>query len=154
MLAAKLSTGSLPAFMAFFSSSSPAQLNATHSNLKQYVMELRLDLHTRIRDVKAKLLTHNGTSIEHMLLQLQDSDGTPLRMMDDDDKPLGFYSPQNGMNIHVIDTDPFSLSRDGAWDAVTLLVLLVHPAIKGKHCQAYSRLLTAILHNCPCRRPG
>lgn len=106
-----------------------AQLNATHSNLKQYVMELRLDLHTRIRDVKTKLLTHNGTSVEHMLLQLQDADGTPLRMMDDDDKPLGFYSPQNGMTIHVIDTDPFSLSRDGTCHAQPLVLGSARPTL-------------------------
>jgi hypothetical protein len=33
--------------------------------------------------------------------------------MDDDRKMLGYYSPDNGMEIHIVDTDPFSMSRGG-----------------------------------------
>ena len=29
--------------------------------------------------------------------------------MDDDLKPLGFYSPMDGYTIHVVDTDPNSI---------------------------------------------
>jgi tubulin-folding cofactor B len=95
------------------------QLNATHSNLKQYVMELRIDLHTSIAEVKRKLYTHNGTSIAHMELHLRDQEGTFVCKMLDDARPLGFYGVSNGMEIHVVDTDPFSLSRDGGLDDVS-----------------------------------
>lgn len=95
------------------------QINATHSNLKQYVMELRLDLHTKIADVKRKLYTHNGTSISHMHLILKDEEGNDLCAMGDDDRPLGYYGAQNGYTIHVVDQDPFSLSKDGGLDDVS-----------------------------------
>ena len=95
-----------------------SQINATHSNLKQYVQELRLDLHTPIRDVKRKLYTHNGSSIEHMELHLKDGERTVCKMLDDA-RPLGFYGVTNGMEIHVVDTDPFSLSRNGGLDDVS-----------------------------------
>ncbi len=31
-------------------------------------------------------------------------------------RPLGYYGVQNGNEIHVVDTDPHSLSRDGGLD--------------------------------------
>lgn len=95
------------------------QLNVSHSNLRQFVQELRLDLHTTIAEVKRKLYTHNGSSIGHMELQLKDGGGNLLCRMLDDDRMLGFYGAQNGMTIHVLDTDPFSLSRDGGLDDVS-----------------------------------
>lgn len=95
------------------------QVNVTHSNLKQYVNDLRLDLHSPISEVKRKLYTHNGSSMSHMELQLKDRDGNLLARMLDDDRPLGFYGVQNGMEIHVVDHDPFSLSRDGGLDDVS-----------------------------------
>jgi hypothetical protein len=39
--------------------------------------------------------------------------------MPDDDRPLGFYGVRSGMEIHVIDTDPFSLARGGGLDDVS-----------------------------------
>jgi tubulin-specific chaperone B len=95
------------------------QVNATHSNLKQFVMELRFDLASSIAEVKRKLFTHNGTGVEHMELHLRSADGTPLCRMLDDDRPLGYYGVENGMEIHVVDTDPYSLSRDGGLDDVS-----------------------------------
>lgn len=95
------------------------QVNVTHSNLKQFVMELRLDLSSPISEVKRKLYTHNGSAIEAMELELRDDEGRCLARMLDDSRPLGFYGAQNGMTIHVIDTDPYSLSRDGGLDDVS-----------------------------------
>lgn len=40
-------------------------------------------------------------------------------MMDDDTRPLGYYGVQNGMQIHVIDSDPYSLSRNGGLEDVS-----------------------------------
>lgn len=95
------------------------QVNVTHSNLKQYVMELRLDLSSPISEVKRKLYTHNGTPLEHMVLQLKDASGAVIAYMTDDDRPLGYYSVENGMEIHVTDTDPFSIAKDGGLDDVS-----------------------------------
>jgi tubulin-specific chaperone B len=97
------------------------QIDVTHSNLKQYCMELRLDLHTKIGDVKRKLYTHSGTALPYMTLVLKESgpDGAVIRTMDDDDKPLGYYGVRNGNVIHVVDNDPMSLSRGGGLDDVS-----------------------------------
>ena len=35
------------------------------------------------------------------------SDGRDIREMSDDSRMLGFYSIESGMEIHIIDTDPF-----------------------------------------------
>ena len=88
-------------------------VNVSHSNLRQLVQELRFDLHSLIGDVKRRLYTFNGSAQISMELHLKDSDGNLLARMLDESKPLGYYGVVSGMNIHVVDTDPFSLSRDG-----------------------------------------
>jgi len=95
------------------------QVSVTHSNLVQRVMELRLDLASPIGEVKRKLYSHNGSSIGHMELHLRDAAGVTLARMLDDERPLGYYGVANGMEIHVVDTDPYSLSRDGGLDDVS-----------------------------------
>lgn len=37
----------------------------------------------------------------------------------DSTKKLGFYSPQDGDQLHVVDVDPSSLSRDGGLDDIS-----------------------------------
>jgi tubulin-folding cofactor B len=41
--------------------------------------------------------------------------------MADNNKMLGFYSVSSGMEVHIIDTDPFSLSRGGGLTDVSLV---------------------------------
>jgi tubulin-folding cofactor B len=41
--------------------------------------------------------------------------------MSDNSRMLGFYSVQSGNEIHVVDTDPFSLSKGGGLTDVTLV---------------------------------
>jgi len=41
------------------------------------------------------------------------SGGAVICELDDDSRPLGFYSPQNGMEIKIVDTDPHSLAKHG-----------------------------------------
>lgn len=41
--------------------------------------------------------------------------------MNDDTKMLGFYSVLSGMEIHIVDTDPFSLSRGGGLTDTSLV---------------------------------
>mmetsp|Transcript_24670 Transcript_24670/g.36350 ORF Transcript_24670/g.36350 Transcript_24670/m.36350 type:complete len:290 (+) Transcript_24670:72-941(+) len=92
----------------------------THSNLPAQHPDIRLNLHTTIRDVKDKFRTHIGTSVDHQRLVLK-RDGAVIGEMSDDSKMLGFYGVESGMEIHVIDTDPFSLSRGGGLTDTTLV---------------------------------
>eukprot|EP00297_Palpitomonas_bilix_P011230 CAMPEP_0113899418 /NCGR_PEP_ID=MMETSP0780_2-20120614/20014_1 /TAXON_ID=652834 /ORGANISM="Palpitomonas bilix" /LENGTH=272 /DNA_ID=CAMNT_0000891571 /DNA_START=184 /DNA_END=1002 /DNA_ORIENTATION=- /assembly_acc=CAM_ASM_000599 len=91
----------------------------THSNLQAKFMEIRLDLHMTIASVKEKIRNHTGTAVQHMDLVLKDQSNKPLVELNDDTKMLGFYSPQNGYYIHVIDNDPHSLSKKGGLDDVS-----------------------------------
>jgi tubulin-folding cofactor B len=88
-------------------------LNVTHSNLRQLVQELRFDLHSSIADVKQRLYTFNGSQTGSMELHLKDSSGNLLARMLDEGRPLGYYGACSGMTVHVVDNDPYSLSRDG-----------------------------------------
>lgn len=74
----------------------------------------------QIEDVKEKLRTHVGTPAVHQRLILKQN-GNPICEMSDDSKMLGFYSVTSGMEIHVIDTDPFSLSRNGGLTDTSLV---------------------------------
>lgn len=95
-------------------------VNVTHSNLKQKMLELRFDLHQTIREVKARLHLHHGTPSDSQRLTLRDG-GMDLCAMDNDDKMLGFYSVQSGMEIHVRDVDPHSISRGGGLENTDLI---------------------------------
>jgi tubulin-specific chaperone B len=48
-----------------------------------------------------------------MRLQLKDRNGSFIAEMQDDSKKFGFYSPENGFVLHIIDTDPTSASASG-----------------------------------------
>jgi len=89
-------------------------LHCTHSNLKNTsFFELRLDRHMTILSVKEKLKSHTGTAVGAMLLQLKDLNGTVVATLADDNTVLGFYSPQDGFTLHIVDMDPNSSSADG-----------------------------------------
>lgn len=92
--------------------SSTVLLQVSHSNLSARFMEIRLDQHMSIESVKVKLVTHCGTSAKNMELQLKDHQGAVTANMQDGHM-LGFYSPSDGYTVHVIDTDPNSLSANG-----------------------------------------
>ena len=85
-------------------------ITMTHSNLAAKHLDIRLDLHTTIAVVKEKFRTHIGTHVDHQRLVLKDQ-GRTICEMSDNSRMLGFYSVASGMEIHVVDTDPFSLSR-------------------------------------------
>jgi tubulin-folding cofactor B len=87
-------------------------LGVTHSNLKASLMEIRFDKHMTVANVKAKLVSHTGTSVSAMRLLLKDGNRI-VAAMENDDNMLGFYSPKDGYLIHVVDTDPSSLSAGG-----------------------------------------
>jgi len=92
----------------------------THSNLPAKHLDIRLDLHCTIEAVKEKFRTHIGTHVEHQRLILKDG-GRTICEMSDNTRMLGFYSVCSGNEIHVIDTDPFSLSRGGGLTDTSLV---------------------------------
>jgi len=95
-------------------------LGVSHSNLKlTKFLEIRLDCHMSIERVKEKLMAHTGTSAAASRLTLKDCAGNAVAEMNDDSKKLGFYSPQNGWVICIMDTDEYSLSLNGGLDDVT-----------------------------------
>ncbi|CAM9480240.1 unnamed protein product [Choristocarpus tenellus] len=53
-------------------------------------------------------------------LQLR-SGGQTLCALTDDSKMLGFYGVRHGMEIHVVDDDPFSISRGGGLEDTSLV---------------------------------
>lgn len=85
----------------------------THSNLKLQMVDIRLDLHGTIGELRHKVYQHTGTKPDAMELLVMRSDGSVYARLDDDRRMLGFYSVENGMRLHVVDKDPFSLSRGG-----------------------------------------
>lgn len=65
---------------------------------------------------------HPHTHVGLQVLQLKDERGRLLAVLDDDSRKLGYYSPQDGFTLHIIDTDPTSLSgavaEGTAWDGM------------------------------------
>jgi len=96
-------------------------LGVSHSNLKAEFMEIRFDRHMTIERVKERLMSHTGTSPSAMVLQLKDNAGRVVAALDDPSKKLGYFSPEDGWVIHVIDNDPFSVSKGGWLENVDLV---------------------------------
>lgn len=95
-------------------------LNVSHSNLKQRWWELKFDLHTTVIGVKQRIYKHCGSLVADMTLILR-SGGTDICVLDDDSKMLGYYSPRSGMELHVVDKNPYSISAGGALENVNLV---------------------------------
>ncbi len=96
------------------------QVLLTHSNINQNFPDIRLDLHMTVEAVKTRFKLHIGTPVEHQRLILKDN-GRVIGELSDNSKMLGYYSVVAGNELHVIDTDPYSLSRGGGLTDVTLV---------------------------------
>jgi len=89
------------------------KLNLTHSNLTHMrVPEVRFDLYELIYDVKKLCEKKFGTKADSMQLVLQDNNGNNVVTMNEDDRTLDFYAPQQLYTIHVIDLDPNSITKE------------------------------------------
>uniref|UniRef100_A0A7S2W9K5 CAP-Gly domain-containing protein n=1 Tax=Rhizochromulina marina TaxID=1034831 RepID=A0A7S2W9K5_9STRA len=95
-------------------------VHCTHSNVSARMIELKFDLHTTVGEVKSKLHRHCGTPAQFQRLVLKDG-GQPICELSDDSRMLGFYSVESGMTIHIIDEDPYSLSRGGGLEDTSLI---------------------------------
>ncbi|GAB4843926.1 hypothetical protein Ancab_013890 [Ancistrocladus abbreviatus] len=96
-------------------------LQVTHSNIKSFNADVRFSLQSTVESVKEKLWKKCGTSVGSMCLELYDDNGFKVSDLSDDTRPLGFYSPQDGYWLNVVDLDPSSLTS-GGWLEDTSLV--------------------------------
>jgi tubulin-folding cofactor B len=88
------------------------KLNLTHSILNIRVPEVRFDLFQNIGDIKRVCEKKFGTPAGLMSLILQDSNGNNVCAMSEDDRNLGYYTPQENYTIHCMDLDPNSTLKD------------------------------------------
>jgi len=93
-------------------------ITLTHNLLKRKMIEIRLELHTTIGNVKNKIYSHTGTGPQHQTLVLKEN-GKPICEMSDDSRPLGYYGVKSGMEIKVVDTNPFSMAKNGGLEDVS-----------------------------------
>ncbi|CAH9093968.1 unnamed protein product [Cuscuta europaea] len=96
-------------------------LRVTHSNIKSFLADIRLYRQMTVEAVKEKLWKKCGTSVTSMRLELYDDSGSKISELSDDMRPFGFYSPQDGYRLHVIDIDPSSISAGGWIDDTSLV---------------------------------
>lgn len=94
------------------------KLDVTHSNLQQRWHDLQFNENQTIIEVKEKLYRHGGTGCNFQELYLRRSPGDTVYLFDDN-KTLGFYGARNGMEIHIKDTDPHSISLHGGLEDVS-----------------------------------
>lgn len=96
-------------------------LRVTHSNLKSFSADVRFSPEMTVESVKEKLWKKCGTSVDSMRIELYDDVGVKVCELNDNFRPLGFYSPQTRFRLHIIDLDPSSVSS-GGWLEDTSLV--------------------------------
>ena len=96
-------------------------LHITHNVFTSGVMEKRFDRHLLISEMKWKVQTHFGSESTLMMLQLKTADGTLVHDNLDDDRKLGFYSPQDGWILHAVDLDPNAKNNVRGWTDTSLV---------------------------------
>ena len=87
------------------------KLDVTHSNLSMTMPELKFDLSQTIGEIKTSLEKRVGTNADNMDLILKDGSGNTICTLSNDEESLGSYGPQNGYILHVIDTNPLSITK-------------------------------------------
>ncbi|XP_073043831.1 tubulin-folding cofactor B [Primulina eburnea] len=96
-------------------------LRVTHSNINSFSADIRFSLQMTVEAVKEKLWKKCGTTVDSMCLELYDDLGDKVSVLGDNTRPLGFYSPQDGYRLHVIDIDPSSITSGGWLDNPSLV---------------------------------
>jgi len=100
---------------------STVRIHVSHSNLKAKFIEIRLDKHMTIQEVMEKLRRHCGSGVDNMVLQLFNQAHQLVCILDDLDKKFGYYSPEDGFGIHILDSNPHSMSAGGWLEDVSLV---------------------------------
>jgi tubulin-folding cofactor B len=94
------------------------RMDVTHSNLIQRWHDIKFEDTMTVGQVKDKLYRHGGTPAAHQELYLRRGGGDIIFLMEDH-KPLKYYGARNGMEIHIKDTDPYSISKHGGLEDVS-----------------------------------
>lgn len=94
------------------------RIDVTHSNLEQRWHDLPFHEDMTVMQVKEKLYRHGGTGVAWQELYLRRGPGDTVFLMDDS-KPLKWYGVRSGMEIHIKDLDPHSISLHGGLEDVS-----------------------------------
>jgi len=94
------------------------RIDVSHSNLVQRWHDIKFSDDMTVMGVKEKLYRHGGTSCAAQELFLRRGGGDTI-FMDDDQKTLKYYGARNGMEIHIKDIDPHSISKHGGLEDVS-----------------------------------
>lgn len=94
------------------------RLDVTHSNLIQRWHDIKFEDDMSIGGVKEKLYRHGGTPAAHQELYLRRGGNDTIFLMDER-KTLRYYGARNGMELHIKDTDPYSISLHGGLEDVS-----------------------------------
>jgi tubulin-folding cofactor B len=99
-------------------------IDLTHSNLKQRHIEQRFDLSCTIDDVRMKIHQKTGTPPSDQHLQIRndfDAIVAEIPPNSHDRTKIGYFSIEHGWNVHCIDTNPYSTSRNGSLENTDLV---------------------------------
>jgi len=102
------------------------RLDVTHSNLVQRWHDILFQEDMTVMQVKEKLYRHGGTSCCMQELYLRRGGGDTIFLMDDS-QTLRYYGARSGMEIHINDLDPHSISLHGGLEDVSKVEKYVMP---------------------------
>lgn len=94
------------------------RLDVTHSNLVQRWHDIMFHDDMTIMGVKEKLYRHGGTGVAWQELYLRRAPGDTVFLMDES-KTLSYYGARSGMEMHIKDLDPHSISAHGGLEDVS-----------------------------------
>lgn len=103
------------------------RIDVTHSNLSQRWHDILVYSRCTIVDLKEKLFKKNGTMIDSMELFIRNGTLGGTVYMSDDAKTFQYYGACNGCEVHIRDTDPYSVSANGALENLDLVPKYVMP---------------------------
>lgn len=103
------------------------RLDVTHSNLEQRWHDIMFHEDMTVSQTKEKLYRHGGTSCAFQELYLRGVGGSGTIFLMDDAKTLRYYGAKSGMEIHIKDLDPHSLSLHGGLEDVSQVEKYVMP---------------------------
>eukprot|EP00697_Spironema_sp_BW2_P013840 gnl/Spiro4/4126_TR2057_c0_g1_i1.p1 gnl/Spiro4/4126_TR2057_c0_g1~~gnl/Spiro4/4126_TR2057_c0_g1_i1.p1 ORF type:complete len:287 (+),score=80.41 gnl/Spiro4/4126_TR2057_c0_g1_i1:46-861(+) len=104
---------------------STVKLGVEHNLMSNRVPELRLDRHMTILQVKQKLVSFFGTAPQCQELHLLGGPSGDIVLHDE--RFLGFYSPEDGMTLRIVDLDPNSLARNRGLEDLSQVQKYVMP---------------------------
>ena len=97
-------------------------IDVTHSNLQQKHIEIRFSKSDMLHTLRTKIYRQTGTSPSHQHIQVYYYNDIvceiPVITCGDTYK-IGYFISQHGMRIHVVDTNPLSISANRALEDVS-----------------------------------